>query len=204
MASEDKKELENILKTIENFAKLKGFAGQNKKKEAQKWYKDQVSDLQNISRMNFLGSNKEYQAQVAKPGQMLFYFYAPKYKKTLPYYDSSPLIFKLEDYPKHFLGINLHYLPPTLRLKLFQELMKVATSNMRDDQRLKINYDIISSISRYYSPCIKKYLKSKVRSNFVIVPPKHWLTTTFLPLANFKKASNRKVWADSRKIIGKS
>ena len=42
-------------------------------------------------------------------GRMYFYFYDPKTKDTLPYYDKFPLVIPIERYPDGFLGLNLHY-----------------------------------------------------------------------------------------------
>ena len=37
-------------------------------------------------------------------GRLNMFFYDPKYKKTLPYYDTFPLVLPLENYPDGFLN----------------------------------------------------------------------------------------------------
>ena len=40
-------------------------------------------------------------------GRLNMFFYDPKFKKTLPYYDSFPLVLPLENYPDGFLRYQL-------------------------------------------------------------------------------------------------
>lgn len=193
----------NVFETIDAFARLKGFGGKATKK-AIDWYKQQISTLGNISRMKLLGDNLKYQVSKPQIGQMLLYFYSPKHKETLPYYDTFPLTIIIEEYTGKgagFLGINLHYLPPVLRAKLLGELVAIQGSNFTEAYKLNLSYGVLKSASNYYKPCVKRYLWNHVKSNFVAVPPGSYLSATFLPVASFKKASATEVWADSRKKI---
>ena len=49
-----------------------------------------------------------------------------KHKETLPFYDSFPLVIIIGKAKGGFLGMNLHYLPPTLRAKFLDALMENA------------------------------------------------------------------------------
>jgi hypothetical protein len=142
-------------------------------------------------------------------GQMVMYFYDPKWKKTLPYYDRFPLIMYLE--PKAgksgpgFLGLNLHYLPPLERAKLLDALYSVAEKNKNDEiKRIQITYGILKKAAKFkwYEPCLKHYLYGHVRSKFMIIDPKEWDMVCFLPLERFEKATKEKVWKDSLEKIG--
>ena len=53
---------------------------------------------------------------------------------------------------------------------------------------------------RFYKPCFKHYLSNQVRSRFAYVPPPEWEIATFLPTAQFEKASQSAVYKDSRKM----
>ena len=56
------------------------------------------------------------------------FFYDPKYKKTLPYYDTFPLVLPLERIPGGFAGINFHYLRPVkARFTLLERLQRFST-----------------------------------------------------------------------------
>ena len=46
------------------------------------------------------------------------FIYSPKFAKTLPYYDTFPLVMPLELAEGGFYGLNFHYLPYALRARL--------------------------------------------------------------------------------------
>ncbi len=54
-----------------------------------------------------------------------------------------------------------------------------------------------SSKFRFFKPCIKKYLRTKMRSPLVIVPPKYWNIAVNLPTESFIKSGRNGVWKDS-------
>jgi hypothetical protein len=135
---------------------------------------------------------------------MFMFFYDPKNKKTLPYYDSFPLVIVVKKAPGGFHGLNLHYLPPLLRARFLDALMD-NTNNMTYDEstRFQLNYNLLqkSAKMKYFKPCYKHYLTGHVRSRFAYVPPPEWEIASFLPTADFQKASRAQVYSDSRKAI---
>lgn len=138
---------------------------------------------------------------------MYMFFYDPKHKKTLPYYDTFPLIFPFKKTNKGFLGINLHYLPLTMRAKLMDALYEITNNDRYDKStKLQISYNILNSASRFkfFRPCIKQYLSNHVKSRFVNIQASDWDTALWLPVERFKKQSKDQVWKDSRKIIKKA
>ena len=54
------------------------------------------------------------------------FVYGPKHAKKLPYYDTFPLVLPLERYSDGFLGMNFHYLPIPLRMKLLDKIFDFA------------------------------------------------------------------------------
>jgi len=137
-------------------------------------------------------------------GKMYAFFYDPKHKKTLPYYDRFPLIFKIENVPNGFMGINLHYLPPPLRAKLMDALYNLTTNNRYDETtKLRMSYEILNSASkyRYFKPTLKMYLNAHVKSRFLEVSSVEWDMALFLPTERFVKANKSAVWKDSRAAI---
>lgn len=135
-------------------------------------------------------------------GRMYFFVYDPKHKKTLPYYDTFPLIFPIQYYDDGFLGVNLHYLDIRTRSALFSQLQSLA-SNQRynDNTRLKISYNILKGLGDLYKPCVKRYLMSHVRSQFIFIHPSEWEEAIFLPVESFEKAPVSRVWRESRKMV---
>ena len=70
------------------------------------WYKDKIKEFGKPGAMDLIRDGK----QSTKPhyGLLNMFFYDPKGRNTLPYYDTFPLVLPLEEYPDGFLGINFH------------------------------------------------------------------------------------------------
>jgi hypothetical protein len=137
-------------------------------------------------------------------GQMYFAYYDPKHKKTLPYYDTFPLIIPIERYYDGFLSLNLHYLPPIIRARFLGALYDTLNNDkFNESTKLRLSYKIITASTKFkeFKPCIKRYLGKHFRSRFVKVDPSNWTAAVFLPVENFEKQTSSKVWADSRKMI---
>lgn len=193
-----------------------GRALNDHRKRTFDWYQSKAKQIRSIARNIDPNLVDPKTLMTAKPenivkkstlaekmiGKMIMYYYDPKHKKTLPYYDIFPLVFPIKLYKDGFLGINLHYINPFQRAVLFGNLMYQLFDKDEKDH-LKISYQILKSASRLklFKPCIKRYLYSHVRSRFVIVDPKEWNVAVMLPSARFQKASEQKVWQDSLEKI---
>ena len=153
-------------------------------KESRAWFMKKARAIRGISREELMKEEPISSSGRRIIGSMQMFFYDPKHKETLPYYDTFPLVIVVKPAKGGFLGLNLHYLPPTLRAMFLDALMDNVTSKLR-----------------YYEPCIKHYLNAHVKSKFAEVKAPEWEIATFLPTAQFQKASNTKVYADSRKMI---
>jgi len=137
-------------------------------------------------------------------GSMYMYYYNPKHKATLPYYDRFPLVFPYKKTENGFMGLNLHYLPLPYRAKLMDALYDVTNNkNFDETTKLKLNYNILSNAAKfkYFKPCVKHYLSDHVVTRFLYVYPSEWDIAIFLPTERFQGATKSKVWADSKKLI---
>lgn len=133
-------------------------------------------------------------------GGLYFFYYDPKTKSDLPYYDRFPLVIPLEIYPGSFLGLNLHYLPVKYRLAFLDKLLDSAETNKYDEiTRVRITYDILNATRRYkeFRPCLKKYILSHVTSKIIAVQPNEWDIACVLPVQQFKKQTSDYVWEES-------
>ena len=150
-----------------------------------------------------LADHDRFSSQPA-PGRMFAFWYDPKHKRTLPYYDRFPLIFMVGPAKGGFYGLNFHYLPYKGRAVLMDALYGIA-NNKRMDDTTKINasYDVLKGVSRFkhFAPCFKHYLTPHVQSRFLYIAPSEWDMAIMLPLARFEKASPFKVWAESMNKI---
>lgn len=172
--------------------------------DARNWYRNAAKKT-SVTDSQLMRSDRDKLKQNAAIGKMYAFFYDPKHKKTLPYYDRFPLIFKVKNVPDGFLGINLHYLPPSLRAKLMDALYDLTINEKYDENtKLRLSYDILNSAAKYrwFKPTLKMYLNKHVRSRFLLIDAVEWDIALFLPTERFEKASKATVWKDSRQIIG--
>ena len=154
------------------------------------WYKKKVADLSNrISAARLMRDNKLKKAPTFN--KLHFFRYDPKLKATLPYYDTFPLVMPIQSAKGGFLGINFHYLPIPLRMKLLETL---------DRRNFTGNYSKLKNI-REVKPTIKHYLRRQFVSGFLELEEDDYAPSIFMPVAQFKKASASQVWRDSRRKI---
>lgn len=143
-------------------------------------------------------------------GKLMMYFYDPKLKETLPYYDRCPLIMPFTVDQDGFTGLNFHYLHPMLRAQLLDMIMEdteyqflknpeEAKYNRFARRKLNITYRRIQGLvqSELYKPCVKRYLWGHVRSRFYLIDPDDWASLLPLPLERFEKKSASSVWKES-------
>lgn len=174
-----------------------------KSKAALDWFREKASNRRMSGETLLTGADyKQNMTNFLLPGSMFLFKYDAKHKETLPYWDMYPLIFPIEVDAKGFLGINLHYLPPSMRATLFSNLTRFKSNKQSQD--LMINYSILTKYSSmsFMKPCIKRYLYGHVKSKFLYIEPDEWPIAIFLPLQRFQGASAGKVYADSRKTVG--
>jgi len=163
-------------------------------KESIRWFKDKARQMfrgrftmnrDKLLRDDALELKSRPVTRTGPQGNMYMFFYDPKYKETLPYYDGFPLIIMLGPAKGGFMGLNLHYLPPAVRARL----LDVIIGNNRAIPK------------KFVEPAMKHYLFKHVRSRFALVEKPEWEVATFLPSANWNKASANTVYKDTRKKL---
>ena len=102
------------------------------------WYRDKIDEFGKPGAMDLIRDGKRNNSPFI--GRLNMFFYDPKFKKTLPYYDTFPLVLPIENYPDGFLGINFHYLPMSLRLQLLDRVVDYSNN-------IYFNLKIINHIS---------------------------------------------------------
>jgi len=170
---------------------------------SRKWFQKKVGELAIPSRQKLLRDDALQRTGTEIQGSMYMYFYDPKHKETLPYYDRFPLTIIVDGAPGGFYGLNLHYLNYGVRARFLDDLMGLAPKNIKDDTRLrKLRYNLLSGVRKYkeFKPCFKHYLDKHVKSQFARVPMTDWEIAIFLPVEQFKKSSKTAVWNESLKI----
>ena len=171
-------------------------------KESRLWFQKKVRNLTIPSRQKIMKDEALDVVKQPKIGDMLMYFYDPKMKKELPYYDKFPLAIMVQPAKGGFHGLNLHYLAPGVRARFLDELMALSPKNVTDSTRLaRLRYNTLKGVTKFkeFKPCFKHYLMSQVNSNLVRVPMTEWEIAIFLPTEQFVKIKTQSVWRYSRK-----
>jgi hypothetical protein len=167
---------------------------------ARAWLRSKVRDLSPTP--SSIMRDQQRLRENSMIGRMYFFFYDPKTKDSLPYYDRFPLVIPIERYSDGFLGLNLHYIHPKQRIILLDKLSDTATNRRFDEKtKLRLSYQYLATASTAFQvmPCIKRYLFNHLTSRFLEIPADEWDIAALLPVEQFEKASKSKVYAESRK-----
>lgn len=194
--------MSNLFYTLEIEAFRKGLTLRTR--ESREWFRQKSAQLKNINRNQLMKEEPIQLKNRGVIGNMYMFYYDPKHKDTLPYYDAFPLVIVIGPAEGGFLGLNLHYLPPVLRAKFLDSLLDVTNNKIYNETtKFNVTYNMLQRAGKmkYFKPCIKHYLNSHVRSRFAMVESPEWEIATFLPTADFQKATKTQVYRDSRRKI---
>ncbi len=167
--------------------------------QARAWLRMKIKDLK-PTRAALL-KDRDRLREKSVIGKMYFYFYDPKTKEKMKYYDRFPLVIPIESYNDGFLGLNLHYIHPKYRMTMLDKLSATANNSAYDEKtKLRISYQYLTAASKVFeaTPCIKRYLFSHVQSRFLEITADEWDIAALLPMESFVGASTSKVYADSQ------
>lgn len=188
-----------VQKTINQF---KSSGKQLQSEQATRWLATNLSKIQTQMKSEHFNRGKP---SAEKPGNilegsMLFFGYEPTTKEELPFWDSFPLVILLHKRGNSLLGLNLHYLNPTVRANFLNSLLKF-TDNPKyaeDPPALfMVTYKMLKGVSKFkpFKAAIKRYYISGINTKVNVIPSDEWQYTAFMPLEKFKGASREKVWA---------
>ena len=177
-------------------------------KDSLDWMKKKIQELRSPAAIAMnMAKEKSGRTTTIKLGRLYCFYYDPKTKDDLPYYDRFPMVLVLDRYPDGFLGLNLHYLPYKYRVAFLRKLFQYAVLDKEDEiKRLRVTYDILTASRRLreFQPCIKRYLYQHTMSRILTIEPNEWEIAALLPLQQFKKARASTVWQDSIEEIRKN
>ena len=163
------------------------------------WYRDKIKEFGKPGAMDLIRDGKRSGSPFF--GNLNMFFYDPKFKKTLPYYDTFPLVLPLGGISGGFFGINFHYLPIPARLRLLEKLKGfTSNSDFNESTVLNVDYSDLRNVN-LVKPTIHKYLSGYTKSEFRRIDPDEFIIAALLPVHRFKKGSENDVWRDSRRFI---
>ena len=141
------------------------------------------------------------------PGQIaIFGYQEPKYKEELEYYDATPMtmflgITRTNEGNIRELGLNAHYFPPRIRLKILNTTYEVFKSHFQkyfndppDKPSGFINYDALKHLLKRNAKMafgIKMYIPVLRGKTFVL--PTRLLPTAFYTEGHFAKQTMNQV-----------
>lgn len=172
-------------------------------RESRDWLRTKVANLRptKASLMNDMARLRER----SMIGRMYFFFYDPKTKEKMKYYDRFPLVLPIERYTDGFLGLNLHYIHPKQRLILMDKLSSYVNNDKFDKTtKLKLTYQTLKAASRIFeqNACIKRYLFTQIQSRFLEISAEEWDIAVLLPMEDFTSEkspiSKNQVFQDSK------
>lgn len=167
--------------------------------QARAWLRMKIKDLKPTRAALLKDRDRLKERSVI--GKMYFYFYDPKTKEKMKYYDRFPLVIPIESYNDGFLGLNLHYIHPKYRMTMLDKLSATANNSSYDEKtKLRVSYQYLTAASKVFeaTPCIKRYLFSQIESRFLEISADEWDIAALLPMESFVGASTSKVYADSQ------
>jgi hypothetical protein len=136
-------------------------------------------------------------------GKMYMFVYDPLNKRTLPYYDRFPCTLLYSRSTHGFSGLNFHYLPYQMRVHLLFRLLQYKTNNRMDETtRLRFQWAAIKGVAKFAAavPAFHNYSFSGLRSTFREIRAYEWTTAVLLPVEQFVKLSDDRIWDKSRKM----
>lgn len=154
------------------------------------WFRKYIRKIGQIQKIEKVTEGLDKKSRF-EPGDMVTYVYDPKWKKKLPFYDRFPLIVLMEYTQDGWYGLNLHYLPPTVRARVLASLnhtrknLPQIRASLEKDDRLKV--------------CLKRYLAKQAVTKMTYIPKKEWEIAIQLPFENFVGATAKKVWSNTKK-----
>jgi hypothetical protein len=166
---------------------------------ARQWLRVKAQNLR-VSRTNLMRDRLRLKDK-SIIGRMYFYFYDPKLKDTLPYYDRFPLVIPIKRQPDGFIGLNLHYISPKQRIIFLDKLSTILNNHEYDETtRFRISYNFLKASTKMFEakPCIKKYLFKHIESRFLEITADEWDIAALLPVEFFQKEKKNKVWMESQ------
>ena len=173
-----------------------------------RWYRDRVRALGTLKGDSVIREGKADATAQARPrgGMLNLFNYRPKEPTRISFYDTFPLVLPVGGSKTGFKGLNFHYLPIPMRIKLLELI--AAGYGDETAQTAVVTWDKVKAL-RYVAPTIRQYNAKQVKSVFLQIPLDDMLIGALLPVQRFfsgefnsrKKVHNNSVYKASREKI---
>ena len=172
--------------------------------DAKNWFRNRLKNKIYGKEDPEIETNTNYfgmiSSRVVDPfGRLSFFIYQAENDAKLPYWDAAPLTLIYGEDNAHLYGLNFHYVHPMIRVKILSSLIDYMVNANNERAYLAVTYSKIKALSthRYIRPCVKTYLKSNFLTPPIVIKPDSWHNAVMLPTAQWKRATNNRVWSAS-------
>ena len=137
-------------------------------------------------------------------GTLNMFIYSPKHRNKLPYYDTFPLVLPISGAAGGFLGLNFHYLPIAMRIKLLDSIVIPESRGVNvitqtgEVRGIVTNYSQLKRIPMAKA-IVKHYLTGYVKSDFRAITTEELVVAALLPVQRFQKGSAQEAYIDTAK-----
>lgn len=158
-------------------------------------------NVRTVQQSRVINAPNERRSRTPPFGGMCMFLYDAKTKDKLPYWDRFPLVIPIGSAPGGFLGMNLHYISPIARARLFDAMDRAG---VLQDGNIRASYQLLNKASslKLFKPCVKRYLNNHVKSSFIRINPDEYNVALFLPTERFVGAGKGRVYAESADKVG--
>ena len=192
---------QQVTKVVNQFARTTNLNLGDER--ATRWLATNLSKIKTTMRQdNYIDNSKTLIRKQLTPGNMVFFGYMPKTKDELQFWDEFPVTIILHPQKGGFLGLNLHYLPPSARADFLNKLLKYVSDpnwvkHNNTSVEFRVTYGLLKNSARMkaFKPCIKRYYYNHIVTKVAYIDPMQWKMVPFFPLDKFKGASRADVWA---------
>ena len=137
-------------------------------------------------------------------GTLNMFVYSPKHKNKLPSYDTFPLVLPIGGAAGGFLGLNFHYLPIPMRIKLLDRIVIPETRAVNVLTQTGGVNGIVTDYSQLKGipmakAIVKHYLAGYVKSDFRAITPEELVVAALLPVQRFQKGSAQEAYIETAK-----
>jgi hypothetical protein len=172
------------------------------------WLARHLGRIRTTMNQSVFLENQGKTTQRLRPGKMFFFGYDPLTKAELNFWDEFPIVLLLDFTEGGFLGLNLHYLPPTRRALFLNNLLTEVSSPdwskktpkgkpANPESFFKITYPMLKNRGDFklFKYCIKRYYLRQIVTKISVIPPTEWKMVPFFPLDRFKGQSRASIWS---------
>lgn len=133
----------------------------------------------------YLKNHKRFDIKQIGEGRIFLGNYHAKYQDQI--HDKHPLVLVLRYNSKHTLGLNLHWIPYTFRMKLVKFILDKNKNNILKRKPLDFKYKDLRPFLKNpaYRRCVRLYITGGFSKNGAMIPVEYLLDVARLNNAIF-------------------